>query len=78
MASVSNNLWGVLGPYMHDNLYMRRVQLVNGEDGNGLELWRRLYSECEGGAEQAHLAGITRFMTFETCPGKKQAQLLPR
>ena len=30
MATLSNNMWGFLGTYMHDNLYMRRVQLVNG------------------------------------------------
>ena len=27
--------------------------------GNGLEVWRGLYVECEGGAEQVHLAGAT-------------------
>ena len=55
---------------MDNSVYMRRTQLVNGDPSNGLELWRRLYEECEGGAEQVMLAGVTRFMNFEKCTSK--------
>ena len=32
-------------------LYQKRVQLAGGMDGNGLELWRALFNEYEGGDE---------------------------
>ena len=32
-------------------LYEKRVQLAGGMDGNGLELWRALLNEYEGGDE---------------------------
>ena len=31
--------------------------------------------ECEGGAEQVHLAGITHFMTYEKCHSKSKLGL---
>ena len=51
-------------------MYTRRLQLVCGEDLNGLELWRRLYADHEGGAEQAILAKMQRLRSFPKCPSK--------
>ena len=56
---LANNLWAFLGSHMQNNPYMRRLTWVNGKEGNGLELWRCIYQECEGGAEQTYLAGIS-------------------
>ena len=70
LVDISMNLWSFLGMHMDNNVYMRRATLVDGEEGNGLELWRKLYMENEGGAEQVHLAGLARFLTFEKCPHK--------
>ena len=60
-----------MGQYCLGNkVYDRRLQLTNGEDCNGLELWRRLYLENKGGAEHVMLAGISRLHRFPKCPHK--------
>ena len=48
-----------------------RVQMAGGEDSNGVELWRRLYIEYEGGAEHVALAGLRRFHAFPKCENTK-------
>ena len=72
LIGLSDRLWAFLGARMKDPLYMNRLQMVSGEDGNGLELWRKLYMQCEGGAEQVHMAGVHRFMTFGQCPSRSK------
>ena len=72
MCEIAQHLWSFLGMHLDNHIYMRRSQLVDGEDGNGLELLRKLYMEYEGGAEQVHLAGISRFMSFDKCPNKNK------
>ena len=57
---------------MGDHVYSRRVQMVNGETCNGLELWRRLYVENEGGAEQVVMAGLRRLHNFPQCPDRSK------
>ena len=44
--------------------------MVGGETYNGLELWRRLYVENKGGAEQVVMAGLRRLHNFPQCPDK--------
>lgn len=51
-----------------NSVYDRRLQLTNGEDCNGLELWRRLFIEHQGGAEQSMMAGIQSVHRFPRCP----------
>ena len=68
---LSRHLWTFLGPRLGDSIYQRRVQMAGGEDSNGLELWRRLFIENEGGAEQVALAGLRRFHAFPKCTKKE-------
>ena len=66
---ISNHLWSFLGQHcLANNVYDRRLQLTNGEDCNGLELWRQLDLENQGGAEHVMMAGITRLQRFPRCP----------
>ena len=71
LNKISAQLWSFLGQYCLGNkVYDRRLQLTNGEDFNGLELWRRLFLENQGGAEHVMLAGIRRLHRFPRCPSK--------
>ena len=67
---VAKELWCFLGPRLAEGPYSRRTQLAGGEDRNGIELWRKLYMENEGGAEQVALAGLRRLHRFPTCPSQ--------
>ena len=49
---VSRHLWTSLGTVIINVMLERRLELVHGEEWNGLELWRQLFRENEGGAEQ--------------------------
>ena len=57
-----------------NSVHERRLQLTGGEDNNGLELWRSIFQENEGGAEHVVMAGIRRFQRFPKCPGKARLQ----
>ena len=72
LPSIPNRVWAVLSAHMNDPLYMSRVQLVAGKDGHGPERLRTVHEQCEGGAEQCHLAGLNRFMTFGPCPSRSK------
>ena len=61
-----------MGPRLGDTTYNLRVQKAGGEDRNGLELWRKLFLENEGGAEQVALAGLRRFHKFLKCPSAEK------
>ena len=68
---IGTQLWTFLSQFaIGDQLYARRVQMVGGETYNGLELWRRLYVENKGGAEQVAMAGSRRLHNFPKCPDK--------
>ena len=68
LPHLSRDLWSFLGPRLGDDVYSRRTQIAGGEDRNGFELWRRLFMENEGGAEQVALAGLRRFHSFSQVP----------
>ena len=75
MPKISQILWAFLSNHcLHNPVHERRLQLTGGEDNNGLELWRALYQENEGGAEQVIMAGIRRFQRFPKCPSKTRLQ----
>ena len=57
---ISTQLWAFVGNHLGPLPYSQRLALVGGEDYNGLELWRKLYLNNEGGAEQVALAGLER------------------
>ena len=72
---ISRHLWTFLGPRLGDDVYGRRVQMAGGEENNGLELWRKMFMDNEGGAEQVALAELRRFHSFPVCPSKDKIGL---
>ena len=67
LIEMAQDLWSFLGTVMTDDIHPRRESLAAGEDGNGFELWRVLFWEHEGGAQQVHVHGIRDFHTFPQC-----------
>ena len=61
---ISGDLWGFLLRWIGPNLYLRRTKLAHDTEGNGLELWRRLFTQYEGCDERVALAGRTRLHSF--------------
>ena len=62
---LSLDLWNLLSKRLGISLYKKRVQLANGVEGNGLELWRRLFADYEGGDEFTQLEGRTDLQNFK-------------
>ena len=62
---ISTQLWAFIGNHLAPSIYQQHLSLDAGEEYNGLERWRRLYLDNEGGAEQVVLSGIRRFHSFE-------------
>ena len=67
LCGLPQALWTLLGTLMGDEIHPRREALAGGEEGNGLELWRVLYLENEGGAMACHTQGVRGFHTFPKC-----------
>ena len=61
---ISQHLWALIVGNSSAGVQSQATALAGGEEYNGLELWRRLYINHEGGAEQVVLAGITNFTPF--------------
>ena len=61
---LSNDLWSFLLRWIGPNLYQRRTKLSQGIEGNGLELWRKLFTEYEGSGELLAPAGRTKLHSF--------------
>ena len=57
----------LLGSLMTDQVHPRREALAGGEEGNGIELWRALHWEYEGGATACHIHGVRSFHNFPKC-----------
>ena len=75
LVKISQLLWAFLGNHCFRNsVYERRLQLTSGEDHNGLELWRALFQENQGGAEQVMMGSLRRFLRFPKCPSKNKLQ----
>ena len=57
--TISEDLENCLVKFFNGSMYNRRDQLCGGpgERGNGLEMWRRLYLEFEGGSELVAYGG---------------------
>ena len=53
---------------MNDDLHASRLSLTQNDPDNGFELWRALYMEHEGGAEQVTLGGMSNLHSFPQCP----------
>ena len=68
MLWISNHLWVFIGRNVNDSIHGRRLTLTQNEPDNGIELWRALFVENEGGAEQVILGGMTSLHAFPQCP----------
>ena len=63
------NICGYLSETNIDNdLHGRRLALTQNDVDNGFELWRALFIENEGGAEQVALGGMSNLHSFPQCP----------
>ena len=71
---VANHLWSFIGRNVTDAVHSRRLTLTQNEEDNGIELWRALFVENEGGAEQVQLGGMTTLHAFPPCPGVSDLQ----
>ena len=60
--SLSADLWSFLLRWIGTTLYMRRTNMGFNIEGNGLELWRRLYTEFEGSDELVRMAGRSKLL----------------
>ena len=61
-------LVGVYWKNIDNDLHGRRLALTQNESDNGFELWRALFVENEGGAEQVALGGMSNLHAFPQCP----------
>ena len=55
---ITSHLWTFIGKHVTQTTYTRRTTLTGGEEDNGVELWRALFVENEGGAEQVLIGGL--------------------
>ena len=58
------DMWNFISKRIGQNIYDKRIQLANGVDGNGFELWRALFVQYEGGDEFIKLDGRTQLQNF--------------
>ena len=56
------------------DLHGRRLALTQNDADNGFELWRALFKENEGGAEQVALGGMSNLHSFPQCPRVEDLQ----
>ena len=67
--AISEDLGNFLVKFLNKPMYNRRDQLWRGPDetGNGLEMWRRLNLEFEGGSEFVEYGGRKGFNRYPRC-----------
>ena len=61
---LSSDLWSFLLRWLGPKLYPRRTRISLDVEGNGFELWRKLFSEYEGSDELINMAGRTKLQDF--------------
>ena len=71
---LSQHLWVFIGKNINDDLHGRRLALTQNDADNGFELWRALFIENEGGAEQVALGGMSNLHAFPQCPRVEDLQ----
>ena len=64
---ISEILEGFLIEWLSDSLYKRRTQLCGGTKGNGLEMWRWLFTEFQGGSDAVMLGGSRQLQDWPRC-----------
>ena len=66
-ADLSADLWSFLLKWIGPTLYTRRMHIGLNIEGNGLELWRKLFTQYHGSDELLQVAGRTRLQDFPQC-----------
>lgn len=61
---LTSDLWSFLLRWIGPTLYLGRTKLSPQIEGNGLELWRRMFSEYEGSDELIRMACRMKFLKF--------------
>ena len=64
---LSEKLEQVIVDWLPEVDYGRRIQLCNGEKGNGLAMWRRLHADYKGTGDMVEFAGIEVLREFKAC-----------
>ena len=74
---VTRQLWTVISRHVAKTYRKSLRGLVNGEEMNGLELWRLMHLRFESGAEEVELADLGALHMIPKCPsGNELAQYL--
>ena len=71
---ITSHLWTFIGKHVTEVVYSRRMTLTNGEEDHGMELWRALFVENEGGAEQVIVGGMNNLHSFPRCDRPENLQ----
>lgn len=66
------DLWSFLSRFLSKGLYHRRKKMGINIEGNGFELWRRIFLENECASELVALAGRSKLMAFPQCRDKRK------
>ena len=74
MRWIAQHLWTFIGKNVNDSVHERRLTLTQNEEDNGIELWRSLFIENEGGSEQVELGGMASLHAFPQCPSMTDLQ----
>ena len=69
------HVWTTMSYFVDDTVLARRLVYTNGEDWNGLELWRALYIEGKGGSTKVNVTGQTQFHNFPQCKSIANLQI---
>ena len=64
-AALSTDLWSFLLRWIGPTLYLRRMKIAPNIEGNGLELWRKLFTEYQGSDVLLQVVGRTKLQDFQ-------------
>lgn len=67
-------MWVFIGKNVDNELHGRRLALTQNDPDNGFELWRAIFIENEGGAEQVTLGGMSSLHSFPQCTRVEDVQ----
>ena len=71
---IASHLWTFIGKWMTNNQLRRRLALAQGEEFNGIELWRALFVEYMGGSIEMQKCERAYFINFPKCAKDEELQ----
>ena len=71
---LASHLWTFLGRWMNNTQLDRRITLASGEEYNGVELWRALFTEYHGGSVEMSKCERGYFINFPRCTKDEDLQ----